>query len=1414
MTRGDLNQVRQRLRGMDNDIRRVSGSSGEMSERARVMGREINTVSRRLEVLNRTGRASGREMTYMNRTLGILGRELRQAANAGHISRNQFNSLRNELERTRIDFDRLNRDITRHTAIAQRDARAERDRTRAVQAMGRAHAQALRMEEARNRAEQRAAQIRGRLQAAALREDEQRIRARARMQIAAMREDEDRIRRLARLQIAAQREEAQRNAAAQRQALRDADRNVIRFRASQGDSGLTSTFRGAGIGDDHSLVRGFANIRALMSGVTASTDEARHHVNLFSRDMDAMSTILNRARETGHITRRDYDALSTGLAAASNNAHNLHRANVLNRDEFRRLSDEIRRLRDELNGLDTDGSVFSRLHRRLGLLHNRLRDVDSSSGRFRHTLARLAAPLVDGFRRALPGLAVMLSYLGKMGGLLKINARWTAILIAFLLLLGPAAQAIGALLVAALGGAFIALGALALKGNASVKKAFSDMKKSVAFDVRDAAQPLAQYLVAGMDQVSAAVTRMKPLLEGAFRATGPLVENFVGAFTDMASVSMIGIVQALKDMGPAMEGFRSGMALLGKGIGHMFNAMTENGGAAALGRVWVTLGNEMDNLLTNIGEFIAMAAKSETATMLLVTVFRSLSGILHVVEGGLSAVDSLFGGLFSRILRGGLDVDNMSTGMNAMHDSFTLTGKSADDLATRLEDVDKRIASLRKEQKKYQDGAKDKSKPGAYRDLMAQGLARTTEELNGLLAYRGELTSAIALSEAQAENATYRHAEAVRALKKSIEDLNTQMLSQFDAKAAMEASIDAFAERLKDFKGKIDISPSGVLNMDTKAGQQFQGLVSNLVRDTTEYVHKLEEANASQGEIDAAWQRGRDTLMGLSGTYGINKAALAAYIDTILQTPESVKTRLEVEKAQAEANIESLRARINQVDGKEAKTKATMDAFRAMERASQLDSKLNALNGKSVTSYATTVFTEVHNVKYNAPTGKSVHDIVGATGGMFTGSGFTKRGFADGGQISGPGTGTSDDIFAPWLSNGEFVINARQTKKYLPLIEAINNDKIRMSGFASGGKVSSATKEARNDLKGQFGISYFGRLAGYKNNSFEKSLAKPDSLGSLVSSLNQTLRLIQKAFSGKTEKYLTDRLKSAGKALIKYEKSLTKVNASLEKAKDKLADLKQAAASMKDSVKSGVLSATNVTGVATGDDKNITMADIMSRMSAGVDKSSAFSKALKDLQARGVSKTIIQQIAEAGIEGGGLETAGAILSGSDSQIAQINEMQKKIDASAASAGKTASDALYLAGIRAAEGLVKGLTKKQKSIENAMMKIAKSMEKALKHALGIKSPSRVMQEVGHYTAEGFALGIEKNRSVDTAWASMLNTGPSVGSAISGGAGRGDGQYVFPVYIGNKMIDEIVLDANRRIVRTRGGNVQSVFGRKTS
>ncbi|HWJ72914.1 MAG TPA: hypothetical protein VNX29_07095 [Kaistia sp.] len=89
-----------------------------------------------------------------------------------------------------------------------------------------------------------------------------------------------------------------------------------------------------------------------------------------------------------------------------------------------------------------------------------------------------------------------------------------------------------------------------------------------------------------------------------------------------------------------------------------------------------------------------------------------------------------------------------------------------------------------------------------------------------------------------------------------------------------------------------------------------------------------------------------------------------------------------------------------------------------------------------------------------------------------TGGGSVKA--ATGGAIHGPGSGTSDSI-AAWLSNGEFVVNAASTRKFLPLLHAINDNR---GDFSAIGPVDAAPRFAAGGLVAANEIRQSGGLSG------------------------------------------------------------------------------------------------------------------------------------------------------------------------------------------------------------------------------------------------------------------------------------------------------------------------------------------------
>lgn len=189
----------------------------------------------------------------------------------------------------------------------------------------------------------------------------------------------------------------------------------------------------------------------------------------------------------------------------------------------------------------------------------------------------------------------------------------------------------------------------------------------------------------------------------------------------------------------------------------------------------------------------------------------------------------------------------------------------------------------------------------------------------------------------------------------------------------------------------------------------------------------------------------------------------------------------------------------------------------------------------------------------------------------------------------------------------------------------------------------------------------------------------------------------------------------------------------------------------------------------------LTAQDVVNKMRDQMVKAQQFAAELQAAQKKGLRSDLVAQIAAAGVDQGG-ETAAALASASKGQIAQINSLQKATQGAANGVGAAVADSMYGAGIKSAQGLVKGLQSQEKAIERQMMRIAKSMQKAIKHALGIKSPSTVFAEIGTWIPKGLAKGVEGSvhhatQAVHRMAGSVAGAGSFAGAglALAGGGG---------------------------------------------
>lgn len=149
--------------------------------------------------------------------------------------------------------------------------------------------------------------------------------------------------------------------------------------------------------------------------------------------------------------------------------------------------------------------------------------------------------------------------------------------------------------------------------------------------------------------------------------------------------------------------------------------------------------------------------------------------------------------------------------------------------------------------------------------------------------------------------------------------------------------------------------------------------------------------------------------------------------------------------------------------------------------------------------------------------------------------------------------------------------------------------------------------------------------------------------------------------------------------------------------------------------------------------------DMLTSMRKQIEATTAFRKNLEQLAKLGLSTTMLDMIAQSGVEAGN-KSAEALLKGGKKAITEMNGLEKQLGKEAKSLSDSMGKQMYDAGIEAARGLVAGLKKQDNELTKAIEAMAVSIYANLKKVLKIKSPSRVMMGVGEDAAAGVPIGL--------------------------------------------------------------------------
>lgn len=303
----------------------------------------------------------------------------------------------------------------------------------------------------------------------------------------------------------------------------------------------------------------------------------------------------------------------------------------------------------------------------------------------------------------------------------------------------------------------------------------------------------------------------------------------------------------------------------------------------------------------------------------------------------------------------------------------------------------------------------------------------------------------------------------------ALNSLNGVNISAGEKEISFRQSLADLTDAVKENGHSLDVT--------SEKGRKVKSAFLDAAQAAMDHAQAVAQQKDSQQAGQAVLAKDIELLKAQMHAAGFSKDAIEKLTSSYAQLPLSVTTKVNAKTAGAVADLEAVKAKVASTKGKTitmaAPTKAARDQLEALgfkikntkgkqviitvptggqKRAvDALAAAIRNLRSKSVS--VTTTFYTKGSKSAVAPAHRNYR-----TGGRIRGyaSGGSPMQFAPDGLLNGPGTGTSDSILAVMasgavarVSDTEFVVNAKATKRYLPLLTALNSGKI--PGFASGG---------------------------------------------------------------------------------------------------------------------------------------------------------------------------------------------------------------------------------------------------------------------------------------------------------------------------------------------------------------------------
>ena len=233
-------------------------------------------------------------------------------------------------------------------------------------------------------------------------------------------------------------------------------------------------------------------------------------------------------------------------------------------------------------------------------------------------------------------------------------------------------------------------------------------------------------------------------------------------------------------------------------------------------------------------------------------------------------------------------------------------------------------------------------------------------------------------------------------------------------------------------------------------------------------------------------------------------------------------------------------------------------------------------------------------------------------------------------------------------------------------------------------------------------------------------------------------------------------VRGQGAALDAVWRQVDMAGARIEAARDRLADLQREFQQMRESVRDSLSGELDLSA-GIQDDGTATFETVASQVSGLASRMKKFAGLIKRLIKAGFPPALVQEVAALGSTEG-IAVANALLSGTKAQQQQLIADFGSVQQSADAIGLALAEQMYRTGIEAQKGLIRGLEKNREQLIAAAKRIAKTITDEIKRELGIRSPSRVFEEIGGFITQGLALGIERGAGrVNSAVSGLVDSG---------------------------------------------------------